>query len=163
MPGLALEGFRVLDLTQHLCGPYATKLLADFGADVIKIERPASGDPARRLAPFLKNEPHPERSGIFAYLNTNKRSVTLDLGGVKGRDIFFELLAGVDLVVENFRPGVLEKLGIGFAEIHERCPTARADLDQQFRAMGALSGLGRVGAGALRDGRRDVLHGRRGA
>src|ERR1700722_16204878 len=101
MPGLALEEFRVLDLTQHLCGPYATKLLADFGADVVKIERPLIGDPARRLAPFLGGEPHPEKSGIFAYLNTNKRSVLLDLHAAKGRDVFFDLLGDVDLVVEN--------------------------------------------------------------
>ena len=64
MTDLALEGVRVLDLSHHLCGPYATKLLADFGADVIKIERPGTGDLARRLGPFKDDDPHPEKSGI---------------------------------------------------------------------------------------------------
>src|ERR1700675_2088420 len=103
-----LDGFRVLDLTQHLCGPYCTKLLADFGADVIKIERPGSGDPARLLGPFKGDDPHLERSGTFAYLNTNKRSITLDLRESGGRDTFLRLLDTADLVVVNFRPGVMD-------------------------------------------------------
>ena len=122
MTDLALEGVRVLDLTQHLCGPYATKLLADFGADVIKIERPGTGDLARRLGPFKDDDPHPEKSGIFAYLNTNKRSVTLDLAVPEGREVFFALLATADLVVESFRPGVLDALGIGYRALTARRP-----------------------------------------
>jgi crotonobetainyl-CoA:carnitine CoA-transferase CaiB-like acyl-CoA transferase len=122
MTDLAIEGVRVLDLTHHLCGPYATKLLADFGADVIKIERPGAGDLARRLGPFKDDDPHPEKSGIFAYLNTNKRSVTLDLAAPAGRDVFFDLLATADLVVENFRPGVLDGLGIGYGVLTARRP-----------------------------------------
>lgn len=74
----ALDNVRILDLTQHIAGPYATKLFADFGADVIKIERPG-GDIARRLGPFKGGAEHPERSGTFFYLNCNKRSVVLDL------------------------------------------------------------------------------------
>lgn len=122
MAGMALDGFRVLDLTHHLCGPYATKLLADYGADVIKIERPGTGDLARRLGPFKDDDPHPEKSGIFAYLNTNKRSVTLDLACAAGRAVFFDLLETADLVVENFRPGVMERLGIGYGELTARRP-----------------------------------------
>ena len=72
----ALDGITILDLTEYICGPYATKLLADFGADVIKLERPG-GDRARRLGPFKGDEPHPERSGTFFYFNTNKRSIVL--------------------------------------------------------------------------------------
>jgi crotonobetainyl-CoA:carnitine CoA-transferase CaiB-like acyl-CoA transferase len=122
MADLPLSGFRVLDLTRHLCGPYATKLLADFGADVIKIERPGEGDLGRKLPPFKGDTPGLETSGTFAYLNTNKRSITLDLQADRGKQIFFELLAASDLVVENFRPGVLDALGIGFAEIQVRRP-----------------------------------------
>ena len=73
-----LNNIKVIDLTQHIAGPYCTKLLADYGADVIKVERPA-GDPARRIGPFPGHEPHLEKSGLFLYLNTNKRGVTLDL------------------------------------------------------------------------------------
>jgi crotonobetainyl-CoA:carnitine CoA-transferase CaiB-like acyl-CoA transferase len=119
--GGALEGFRVLDLTQHLCGPYCTKLLADYGADVIKIERP-EGDPARSLGPFKDDSPSHETSGTFAYLNTNKRSLTLDLTAASARDIFFALLSAADLVVENFRPGIMGELGISFSEIARRRP-----------------------------------------
>ena len=122
MPGLALEDVRVLDLTHHLCGPYATKLLADYGADVIKIERRGAGDLARRLGPFKDDDPHPEKSGIFAYLNTNKRSVTLDLTTAGGRGVFFDLLTTADIVVENFRPGVMDALGLGYGELAARRP-----------------------------------------
>jgi len=119
---LALEGFRVLDLTQHLCGPYCTKLLADYGADVIKIERPGVGDLARRLGPFKDDDPDPEKSGTFGYLNTNKRSLTLDLADAVGREVIFDLLATADLVVENFRPGVMDELGIGYSTLSARRP-----------------------------------------
>jgi crotonobetainyl-CoA:carnitine CoA-transferase CaiB-like acyl-CoA transferase len=122
MTGMALDDVRVLDLTHHLCGPYATKLLADFGADVIKIERPGEGDLARRLGPFRGDEPHPEKSGIFAWLNTNKRSVTLDLKRDAGRQVFFDLLETADIVVENFRPGVMDTLGFSYAELRRRKP-----------------------------------------
>jgi crotonobetainyl-CoA:carnitine CoA-transferase CaiB-like acyl-CoA transferase len=121
MPNLALDGLRVLDLTQHLCGPYCTKLLADYGADVIKIERPG-GDIARRLGPFKDDDPDPEKSGTFAYLNTNKRSIVLDLNEPADREIFFDLLLNADLVVENFRPGVMDALGIGFVALSQRKP-----------------------------------------
>jgi crotonobetainyl-CoA:carnitine CoA-transferase CaiB-like acyl-CoA transferase len=117
----ALDGFRVLDLTQHLCGPYCTKLLADYGADVIKVERP-EGDPARLLGPFKDDKPGLETSGTFAYLNTNKRSLTLDLRSGPDREVFFALLQTSDLVVENFRPGVMDDLGVGYGEIARRRP-----------------------------------------
>lgn len=112
-PG-ALDGVRVLDLTHHIAGPFCTKLFADFGADVIKIERPGSGDPARHAGPFPNDEPHPERSALFLHLNTNKRSVTLDLATGDGRDLALQLAAGTDIVVENFRPGTLERFGLGY-------------------------------------------------
>lgn len=122
MPGLALDDVRVLDLTHHICGPYATKLLADFGADVIKIERPGKGDLARGLGPFAGDAPHPEQSGLFAWLNTNKRSVMLNLEADAGRQVLLDLLDGVDIVVENFRPGVIDALGIGYETLKARKP-----------------------------------------
>ena len=83
----ALEGLRILDLTQGVAGPYCTKLLSDYGADVLKIERPEGGDPARRAGPFPDDEPHPERSGLFLDLNTGKRSLTLNLKTESGQRI----------------------------------------------------------------------------
>ena len=81
----ALSHIKVLDFTQHVAGPYCTKLMADQGADVIKVERPGTGDVARRLGPYPGDVPHPEKSGLFLHLNTNKRSVTLDLSTDAGR------------------------------------------------------------------------------
>ena len=111
MSSQALDGVKVIDLTHHIAGPYATKLLADFGADVLKLERPG-GDPARRLPPFYHDEPDPEKSLPFLYLNTNKRSVTLNLKSETGRGILLELLADADALVENFSPGVMATLGL---------------------------------------------------
>ena len=106
----ALEGIRILDLSRLLPGPYCTMLLADFGAEVIKIEEPGRGDYARSFPPFLKD---------FGYwhlqLNRNKKSVVLDLKSAEGRENFLALVRTADVVVESFRPGVLEKLGIDYA------------------------------------------------
>src|SRR5215207_8605702 len=109
----ALDDIVVLDLTQHVAGPYATKLLADLGTDVIKVE-PPWGDSARRLPPFAGDEPHPERSGLFACLNTNKRSVVLNLRTADGREALGRLAARADVVVESFAPGTLDRLGCGW-------------------------------------------------
>ena len=107
----ALAGVKVVDLTHHIAGPYATKLLADFGADVLKIERPG-GDPGRRLPPFYHDEPDAEKSLPFLYLNTNKRSITLNLKSETGRSILMDLLADADALVENFAPRVMPSLGL---------------------------------------------------
>ncbi|HZQ34422.1 MAG TPA: CoA transferase [Dehalococcoidia bacterium] len=112
--GGPLAGLRVLDLTQRLAGPRCTMLLADFGADVTKIERPPAGDPARRLGPFPHDLPDPEASGTFLHLNTNKRSVTLNLKTAKGQELARALVRRVDAVVENFKPGTLARLGLGY-------------------------------------------------
>ena len=113
MPERALEGVRVLDFGWHVAGPFATKLLADFGADVVKVERPGSGDPARSLGPFPPGNRSLETSATFLYLNTNKRSIVLDLAQPAGRQAALRLAASADIVVENFRPGVMERLGLG--------------------------------------------------
>ncbi|MBI3954152.1 MAG: CoA transferase [Chloroflexi bacterium] len=117
----ALEGLRVIDLTQCIAGPYCTKLLADFGADVIKVERP-EGDPARRMPPFLGDEAHPEKSGLFLYLNTNKRGITLDLRTQAGRDILKKLVPTADMLVENFEPRVLKGWRLGYRRLERINP-----------------------------------------
>ncbi len=117
----ALAGVRVIDLTHHIAGPYATKLLADFGADVLKIER-LGGDPARRLPPFHHDEPHREKSLPFLYLNTNKRSLTLNLKSEQGRAILLELLEDADALVENFAPSVMPSLGLDYETLRGHNP-----------------------------------------
>ncbi|MCC6416907.1 MAG: CoA transferase, partial [Gemmataceae bacterium] len=117
----ALAGFRVLDLTRALTGPFATRYLADLGADVIKIE-PPGGEPGRALGPFKDDVPGPERSGTFFLLNLNKRSVVLALKSEHGRDTFLRLTATADLVVESFRPGVLAELGLGYEALRAAHP-----------------------------------------
>jgi crotonobetainyl-CoA:carnitine CoA-transferase CaiB-like acyl-CoA transferase len=114
-----LAGVRVIDLTHHIAGPNATKLLADYGADVIKIERPDGGDPARRMAPFLRDEPHIEKSGLFLHLNTNKRSVTLDLKTNGGRALLLDLVRDADILVESFAPRVMPSLGLSYETVRE--------------------------------------------
>src|ERR1041384_5256677 len=109
----ALDNLVILDLTHHIVGPYATKLFADYGADVIKVERPG-GDIARQLGPFKGREPHAEKSGLFFFLNTNKRSLVLDFKSDAGREALGVLAARADLVVENFAPGTLDTLGLGY-------------------------------------------------
>ncbi|MCH7737243.1 MAG: CoA transferase [Chloroflexi bacterium] len=117
----ALEGVRVLDLTHHISGPYCTKLLADFGAEVIKVERPG-GDPARRMAPFFHDEADPEKSLVFAYLNTNKQSVTLNLKSEKGIQVLRSLVAESDVLVENFAPRVMPSFGLDFEALQQINP-----------------------------------------
>lgn len=116
-----VDGVRILDLTTGIAGPYATKLLADYGADVVKVE-PPGGDFSRALGPFPGDEPHPEKSGTFLYFNTNKRSAVLNLKCPGARDVFGRLVDSADVVVENFRPGVLDRLGVGWDFIRERKP-----------------------------------------
>jgi formyl-CoA transferase/CoA:oxalate CoA-transferase len=105
------EGVRVLDLSRMLAGPYGSMLLADMGAEVIKIEEPGGGDPMRAMGPpFLPDG----ESAYFLAVNRNKKSVALDLTRREGRDVFLDLARGADVVWENFRPGVLQKLGCDY-------------------------------------------------
>jgi CoA:oxalate CoA-transferase len=117
----ALNGVKVLDLTHYIAGPYCTKLLADFGAQVIKIERPG-GDPARDMPPFYHDERHPEKSLPFLYLNTAKRSVSLNLKSAQGIHILRELAKDADILVENFSPRVMPSLGLDFPTLRELNP-----------------------------------------
>ena len=116
-PPAALAGVRVVDLTQYIAGPGCTKLLADYGADVIKVERPDGGDPARRLPPFFRDEPHAEGSGLFLHLNTNKKSLTLNLKSEAGRRILLDLVREADILVESFSPRVMPSLGLDYAAL----------------------------------------------
>ena len=119
----ALSGIRVVDLTHYIAGPYCTKLLGDYGAEIIKIEPPTRGEGGRTLPPFFDDQPGrgglgdpsptKEQSGLFCFLNTSKQSVAIDLTRQPGREAVLGLIERADVVVENFRPGTLERLGLG--------------------------------------------------
>jgi alpha-methylacyl-CoA racemase len=112
-----LQGVRVLDLSRLLPGPFATLVLADLGADVVKLEEPKGGDYLRWMPPLAG-----EQSGYFHAINRNKRSVALDLRRPEGAAAFLRLARGADVVLESFRPGVLERLGLGWDALHAANP-----------------------------------------
>jgi len=116
----ALSGRRVLELADER-GVYCGKLLADMGADVIKIEKPG-GDATRDIPPFWGRQPDPERGLFFLYTNTSKRGVTLDVTTAKGQGLFRRLAKTADMVLETFRPGFLEDLGLGYGDLRELNP-----------------------------------------
>ncbi|NIW04319.1 MAG: CoA transferase, partial [Gammaproteobacteria bacterium] len=106
-----LSGITVIGLEQYMAGPYCTMLLADAGAEVIKIERPGGGDPRRAMPPFAEREGRRKAAGFMGY-NRNKKSVALDFRGEAGREVLRRLVAKADVVVENLRPGALERVGL---------------------------------------------------
>ncbi len=114
---LPLDGVRVLDFTQITLGPVATQMLGDFGADVIKVERPRGGDYTRSTLAQPNGT-----SYVFLASNRNKRAVTIDLRGDAGRAVLWRLLRDADVLVHNFRPGTMERLGFGYEQLHERFP-----------------------------------------
>ncbi len=118
----ALSDLKVLDLTHYIAGPYCTKLLADYGAEVIKIEKPGEGDSARKMGPFFGDDPHPEKSGLFLHLNTNKKGITLNLKTTTGVKIFKELVKEVNILVENFEPRVMPSLGLEYETLEDINP-----------------------------------------
>lgn len=132
----ALEGYRVLDLGRYIAGPYCTKLLAGLGAEVLKIEEPGAGDPSRRMEPFFQDDPHPEKSLHFLHLNTTKKSITLNLKSQRGQKIFKQLLKDADILVENFRPGVMANLGLDYETLERLNPRL---------IMTAISNFGQTG------------------
>jgi len=131
-----LDGVTVVDLTRVLAGPFATMVLHDLGARVIKVERVGVGDDARHIGPFVG-----DRSAYFTSLNCGKESIALDLEIPADRDVLDRLLARADVVVENFRPGTMEKLGFGWEALHARHPRL---------IYAAVSGFGRTGPYAQR-------------
>ncbi len=116
-PDGALTGLRVLDLSHGIAGPFAARLLGDHGADVIKIERPITGDFARTLPPLKQDAPFPEQSLLFQYLNWNKRSLALDLRLAENKPTLQKLVEQSDIVIESFRPGRLESWGLGVDQL----------------------------------------------
>jgi crotonobetainyl-CoA:carnitine CoA-transferase CaiB-like acyl-CoA transferase len=127
----ALDGLRVVDLSSHLSGPYCAMLLGDHGADVIKVERPNGGDDARSMPPFVGGEGAP-----FMVWNRNKRSVTLDLKSEAGKAALLRLVDEADILVENFRPGTMDRLGLGWSTLSARNPRL---------IYAAISGFGQTG------------------
>jgi formyl-CoA transferase len=127
----ALEGIRVLELTNFMAGPFCGMLLADLGADVIKVENPKGGDFTRSAAPFLDGE-----SAGFLAVNRNKRSIAIDLKADRGRGLFLDLVRRSDVVIENLRPGTLDDLGIGYATLNEANPRI---------ILSSASGFGQTG------------------
>ncbi|OLT16152.1 hypothetical protein BJF78_14740 [Pseudonocardia sp. CNS-139] len=134
------SGLRVLELTTTIAGPYAAMILADLGADVIKVERPGGGDDARSMPPHRGTGPDAE-SAVFHAVNRNKRSAVLDLKTVDGREAFMRLADGADVVVQSYRPGAADKLGVGFADVHARNPRAVYCSVSAFGTSGAAAGL----------------------
>lgn len=116
------HGLRVLELGGGVSGPFCSRLFADYGADIIKVEDPVHGDVARCSGPFVKNQPHLEKSIQFLYLNTNKRGISLDFNNIRGRGILLELVSWADIIIENFQPMVLPKLGLGFDVLSRENP-----------------------------------------
>ncbi|MFH1629864.1 MAG: CoA transferase [Pseudomonadota bacterium] len=110
----ALDGVKVLEYCSMVSGPYCAKIMADLGAEVIKIEPPVDGDPARRMPPFPGDKPHPEKSGLFLYLNTNKKGITLNPEKPGGKQLFLELAKRADILVEDHPPGDMEQMGLGY-------------------------------------------------
>jgi CoA:oxalate CoA-transferase len=120
--GKPLDGIKVLSFEIQVAGPYCTMMLADQGADVVKIEQPGSGDTARGGAPRVTNDQGEEQSGYFLRFNRNKRSLTLNLKSEAGRQIFRDLAHQSDVLIENFRPGLLNELGLGYTDLCEGNP-----------------------------------------
>ncbi|GGK02662.1 CaiB/BaiF CoA transferase family protein [Pseudomonas matsuisoli] len=114
---LALENVRVLDISQIMAGPYCTMVLGDLGAEIIKIEKTNGGDDSRQMGPYINEE-----STCFAQINRNKRSVALNLKSDAGKRVFFELAKSADIIVENYRPGVTESLGIDYESVRQINP-----------------------------------------
>ena len=138
-PGLPLEGVVVLDCTQVMAGPFCTLLLADMGADVIKVEKPDGGDDMRRLGPpFIDGT-----SASYLAINRNKRGIVLDLRSEEGRKVFRRLAERADVFVENFRPGTLERLGLGYEELRKLKPSL---------VCCSISGFGQTGPYSERGG-----------
>ena len=150
-----LKGLKVFDLTRVLAGPTCAQMLADLGADVIKIEKPGSGDDTRGFTPPVM--PGTQESAYFIGANRNKRSVTLDLAKPEGQAIALELIASSDILVENFKVGALAKYGLGYEQLHARFPgliycsitgfgqtgpyAARPGYDSLIQAMGGVMSL----------------------
>ena len=118
----ALDSLKVLELSEFISGPYCGKMIADLGAEVIKIEKPERGDAARRHGPFPGDIPHPEKSGIFLFLNTNKRGITLDIESERGREILRRLIKNADVLIESNPPKDMARRGLDYPSLKKLNP-----------------------------------------
>ncbi|MDO8674466.1 MAG: CoA transferase, partial [Dehalococcoidia bacterium] len=132
----SLTGIKVLEMGTNIAAPYCAKLMADQGAEVIKVELPADGDPARRAGPFPGDRPDPEASGLYLLLNTSKKGITLDFRTDTGADILKKLIARADILVENFEPRILPSLGLGYKDLEKVNPGL---------VMTSITGFGQTG------------------
>ena len=130
------NGVTVIDLTRVLAGPFSTMILSDLGARVIKVETPGQGDDAREYGPFVNG-----KSAYFVSVNRGKESIALNLKDEGDRAIFEKLLAAADIIVENYRPGTMEKLGYGWEDLHQKFPRL---------IYAACSGFGHTGPHSTR-------------
>lgn len=163
---LPLAGIRVLDFTHAAAGPYAAMLLGDLGAEVIKVEKPGRGDGARYMGEPMRG---PLESDYFVAINRGKQGITVDMQSERGREIVLELASGSDIVLQNFRPGVMDRLGLGFEAMSARSPgliygsisafgtegpwSGRPANDIILQSVAGLMGVtGEVGGGPVRMG-----------
>ena len=143
-----LAGLRVFDLTRVLAGPTCAQMLGDLGADVIKIEKPGSGDDTRGFAPPVM--PGTKESAYFVGVNRNKRSVTLDIATKEGQELALQLIAQSDILVENFKVGALAKYGLGYEQLHAKFPKL---------VYCSITGFGQTGPYAPRPGYDSLIQG----
>ncbi|GAA2409646.1 CaiB/BaiF CoA-transferase family protein [Actinomadura vinacea] len=173
MSDSALQGIRILDLSRILAAPLASQMLGDLGAEVVKVERPASGDDARQYGPPFLDGGTAGMSAFYLSCNRNKRSITLDFTTEQGRNVLLDLIGRSDVLLENFRPGVLAKYGLGYEDLRERFPRLvycsvtgfgqdgpyrhKAGYDGIFQALSGMMSVsghpdGTPGAGPMKSG-----------
>ena len=136
MPGRALEGLTVIECGDTLAAAYGAKLMADLGAAVIKAEQPGQGDPARQLGPFPGGQPHPDKSGLFLYLNCNKQGVTLDLRESRGRELLHRLVREADVLIHDRPPKKAADLGLDYEQLR---------LENERLVMASITPFGQTG------------------
>lgn len=144
-----LEGLRVVDLTRVLSGPYCTMQLGDLGAEIIKVEQPGKGDDTRAFAPPFQGD----QAAYFLSVNRNKKSVTLDMKSDRGKEVLWRLIDASDVLVENFRPGAMDRLGFGYAAVRQRRPSM---------IYASISGFGETGPQKDRPGYDVIVQGEAG-
>ena len=151
MQNFALDGVKVLDLTQIMAGPFCTMLLADMGADVIKVEKPGGGDDVRRMGPpFINGE-----SAAFLGINRNKRSIVVDLKDQRGVELVRSMAEKSDVLVQNFRPGTLDRMGLGYEQVRSLNPALVYCTISGFGSTGPYAHRARVRFGDPRYERPD--------
>jgi crotonobetainyl-CoA:carnitine CoA-transferase CaiB-like acyl-CoA transferase len=144
-----LEGLRVVDLTRVLSGPYCTMQLGDLGAEIIKVEQPGKGDDTRAFAPPFQGD----QAAYFLSVNRNKKSVTLDMKSGRGKEVLWRLIEASDILVENFRPGAMDRLGFGYQAVSKRRPSI---------IYASISGFGETGPQKDRPGYDVIVQGEAG-